>query len=341
MPWRTPFLLGAWWLALVAANPARAQGPGTPAVEGRITRLDPRLDLVIAPGARLDKVVTGHDWLEGPVWERATGCLLFSDIPRNAVYRWCDGGGESVALAPSGYTGSAPFTGREPGSNGLTLDAGGRLVLAMHGDRRIGRLERDGRRTTLIDRFEGRRLNSPNDLLFDGRGDLLFTDPPWGLPMWWDDSAKELPFSGVYRFSPDGKLSLLTAALEAPNGIALSPDGRTLVVTESKPGQFAWHAFDVAPDGSLTGQRILYDAEQWAAARPGAPDGIEFDREGRLFAAGPGGVYVLLLDGTLLGVIETSRATSNVAWGGDGSDLYITAGGILYRLRTLTRGAVP
>ena len=332
------------WLAVLAlgiGTPARAQGPGTPAVAGRIARFDPRLDALVPPGARLETVVTGHDWLEGPVWERASGCLLFSDIPRNAVYRWCEGRGEAIALTPSGYTGHAPFTGKEPGSNGLALDARGRLVLAEHGDRRISRLDPDGRKVTLADRLGGRRLNSPNDLIFDAAGDLLFTDPPWGLPQWWDDPAKELSFSGVYRLTPDGALTILSRSLDAPNGLGLAPGGRTLVVTESRPGRFAWHTFDVRNDGSLAGPRLLLDAEPWAAVRPGAPDGLEFDRDGHLFGAGPGGVYVLTLDGTLLGIIETGRATSNVAWGGDGSDLYITAGSDIYRLRTGTRGPIP
>ncbi|HEX9165368.1 MAG TPA: SMP-30/gluconolactonase/LRE family protein, partial [Gemmatimonadales bacterium] len=253
----------------------------------------------------------------------------------------CEGKGETVALSPSGYTGAAPFAGKEPGSNGLAFDATGRLVMAEHGDRRISRLEPDGRKTTLADRWNGRRLNSPNDLVYDGQGNLIFTDPPWGLPGWWDDPAMELGFSGVYRLSPQGELTLLSRELEAPNGLALSPDGRSLVVTESKPGRFAWYVFDVRADRSLAGPRLLRDAAPWATARPGAPDGLEFDREGHLFAAGPGGVYVLTLDGTLLGVIETGRATSNVTWGGDGSDLYITAGSVIYRLRTTTSGALP
>jgi len=332
-------LLLACLLAL--GKPLGAQGPGTSSVEGRLSAFDPQFWSLVPVGASLQIVVAGHDWVEGPVWDRRAGCILFSDVPRNAVYRWCEGRGEELVLAASGYAGREPFAGREPGSNGLALDSAGRLLLAEHGNRRLSRLEADGSRTTLADRFDGGRLNSPNDLVIDPRGDVLFTDPPWGLPGWWDDAGRELPFSGVYRLSPAGRLTLLTGDLAAPNGIALSPDGQTLVVSESKPGRLAWYAFEVLPDGALAGRRLLRDAAPWAAARPGAPDGLEFDEAGHLFAAGPGGVYVMDRDGTLFGVIETGRATSNVAWGGDGSDLYITAGTCLYRLRTETRGPRP
>lgn len=326
-------------LVTLVAAPAVAQGPGTPAVEGRITRLDPRLDALLPPGARLELVASGHQWVEGPLWDRTTGCLLFSDIPRNAIYRWCEGRGESLFLQPSGYTGTAPFTGAEPGSNGLTWDRDGRLVLAQHGDRRVARLERDGRITPIVERFDGRRINSPNDVIFAPNGDLLFTDPPWGLAKWWDDPAKETPWNGVYRLSPGGRLTLLTREFQAPNGLALTVDGRTLVVSESKPELGAWYAFDVGPDGALANRRLLLDARPWTPGRQGVPDGLKLARDGTVFGAGPGGVYVIALDGTLLGVIETGSATSNTAWAEDGSVLYITAGTRVFRLRTTTRGA--
>lgn len=319
--------------------PLGAQQPGTPAVEGRIVRLDPRLDALLPTAARLELVSSGHAWVEGPLWDRRAGCLLFSDIPRNAIYRWCEGSGEEVFLQPSGYTGTAPFSGAEPGSNGLTFDPAGRLVMAEHGDRRISRVESDGRKVTLVDRYEGRRINSPNDVTFAPNGDAFFTDPPWGLPRHWSDPGKELPWSGVYRLAADGKLTLLTQEFEAPNGLALSSDGRTLVVSESKPDLAAWYAFDLLPDGRLGPRRLLLDGRPWAAGRAGVPDGLKLDRSGVVFGGGPGGVYVIHPDGTLLGIIETGSATSNTAWGGDGSTLYITAGRQVYRIRTTTRGA--
>jgi len=315
-----------------------AQAPGTAAVQGRITRLDPRFDRLIPAGAVLEPVTEGHEWVEGPLWDRRTGCLLFSDIPRNAVYRWCEGKGEAVYLQPSGYTGSDRFTGAEPGSNGLAWDRDGRLLLAEHGDRRISRLEPDGRKVTLVDRYDGRRINSPNDVVQLASGDLLFTDPPWGLPKWWDDPAKELPWSGVYRLSAGGELRLLSTDFQAPNGIALAPDGRTLFVSESKPDIGGWYAIPVRPDGTLGPRRRLLDAVPWSAGRKGVPDGLKLDRESHIFGGGPGGVYVIHPDGTLLGIIETGSATSNTAWGGDGSTLYITAGTRVFRIATTTRG---
>lgn len=326
-------------LLLGLAAPALAQGPGTPSVEGRITRLDPRFDALVPPGAALERVTGGHEWVEGPLWDRRTGCLLFSDIPRNAIYRWCEGQGEQLFLTQSGYTGAAPFTGAEPGSNGLAFAPDGALLLAEHGDRRISRLEADGRKTTLADRFAGRRINSPNDVIVAANGDLLFTDPPWGLPKWWDDPGKELPWSGVYRRTVDGDVRLLSREFEAPNGIALSADEQTLVVSESRPELGGWYAMAVLPDGTVGPRRLLLDGRPWAAGRKGVPDGLKLDAGGTIFGGGPGGVYVIHPDGTLLGIIETGSATSNTAWAGDGSLLYITAGTQVFRIRTTTRGA--
>lgn len=315
-----------------------AQGPGTPAVEGRISRLDPRFDRLVPPGAALEVVADGHEWVEGPLWDRKTGCLLFSDIPRNAVYRWCEGKGESLFLKPSGYTGSAPFTGAEPGSNGLAWDREGRLLLAEHGDRRVSRLEADGHKTTLVDRYQGRRINSPNDVIVAPDGSLYFTDPPWGLPKWWEDPAKEVPFNGVYRLAVDGTLILVSNDFQAPNGIAVSPDGGTLFVSESKPELAAWYAFNLRPDGTVDGKRRLVDGVPWSLNRKGVPDGLKLDQTSHVFGGGPGGVYVIDPDGTLLGIIETGSATSNTAWGEDGSVLYITAGTRVLRIRTATKG---
>jgi gluconolactonase len=322
-----------------APRSSLGQGPGTPSVEGRITRRDPRFDRLIPADARLELVLEGHEWAEGPLWDRKTGCLLFSDVIRNIAYRWCEGTGETVLLKPSGYTGAAPFAGREPGSNGLAFDANGLLLMAEHGDRRISRLGSDGRKTTVVDRYQGKRINSTNDLILTPAGDLLFTDPPWGLPQWWDDPGKELPFSGVYRLQPDGELAVLTRGFQAPNGIGLSPDGKTLFVSESKPEVGAWYALPVRQDGSVGPRRKLLDAVPWSVGRKGVPDGLKLDRESHLFGGGPGGVYVIHPDGTLLGIIETGGPASNTAWGGDGSTLYITAGSRILRIRTTTKGA--
>lgn len=321
------------------ARAADRDGASTPA-QGMIIRLDPRIDALIPADARLEAVARGFTWVEGPAWNHADGHLLFSDIPGNAIYRWIEGREPELYLKPSGYTGAAPFAGREPGSNGLAFDAGGRLVICEHGDRRISRLEVNGRRTVLADRYDGRRLNSPNDVAIKSNGDIYFTDPPFGLPATFRDPAKELSFSGVYRLTSDGALELLTQELPAPNGIAFSPSEETLYVSNADPDRPYYMAFDVLSDGSIAGGRVFHDATELTRRYPGhgLPDGMKTDRSGNLFAAGPGGVHVFAADGTLLGSIITGVATSNVGWGGDGSDLYITAGTTVYRVRLSTRG---
>ncbi len=303
----------------------------------RIVRLDPRLEQLVPRAAVLEKIADGFAWVEGPVWDRRRGHLLFSDIPNNAILKWQHGRGVTLYLQPSGYSGAAPFAGREPGSNGLALDREGRLLIAEHGDRRISRLETDGRRTTLVDRFQGKRLNSPNDLAVKSNGDIYFTDPPFGLPQTFSDPARELDFCGVYRLSRSGELTLLTREIKAPNGIAFSPDEKILYVTDVDPARPAWLAYEVRDDGTIGNGRVFFDAAAFTRTRRGAPDGLKVDRRGNLFAAGPGGVYVFAADGTHLGTLETGVPTSNVAWGEDGSILYVTASTSVYRIKLLTQ----
>lgn len=306
---------------------------------GTIERRDPRLEALLGREAALEVVASGFSWLEGPVWDRSSGSLLFSDIPTNTVFRWKEGEGVSRFLKPSGYSGSAPFLGREPGSNGLVLDSAGRLVLCQHGDRRLARREADGTLVPVAERYEGRRLNSPNDLVYRKGGELYFTDPPFGLPRHFEDEGRELTFSGVFRVRPDGRVVLATDALRAPNGLAFSPDERTLYVSNADPAHAVWMAFDVREDGSLARGRVFADATAWVKHGPGLPDGLKADREGNLFATGPGGIYVFTPEAELLGVVRTGVATANLAWGEDGSVLYVTADKQVARLRTLTRGA--
>jgi len=312
---------------------------GSSAIYGRIVRLDARLDRLVPPDAVLEKVADGFSWVEGPAWDRRGGFLLFSDIPSNSVFKWKEGAGVSLFLKLSGYAGSAPFEGREPGSNGLNFDSTGRLVLCEHGDRRITRLEADGRKTVLVDRYQGKRLNSPNDAVFKSNGDLYFTDPPFGLPRAFDDPGKELDFSGVYRLSSRGGLTLLTREIKAPNGIAFSPDEKILYVSNADPNRAVWIAFDVRNDGTIGNGRVFFDATAWTKTKHGVPDGMKVDGGGNLFAAGPGGIHVFAPDATHLGTIETGDATSNAAWGDDGSTLYVTASTAIYRIRLSTKGA--
>lgn len=303
----------------------------------RITAADPALHAIIAEDAQVELLADGFRWVEGPVW--AGRGLLFSDIPANRIYRWQPPGRVSVFLERSGYHGSVPFRGAEPGSNGLILDAAGRLVICEHGNRRITRLEHDGTRRVLAQRYRGRRLNSPNDATFHPDGSLYFTDPPFGLPGSFQDPARELDFSGIYRVRADGVVELMSRELRAPNGLAFSPDGRTLYVTDVDPRRSAWLAFPVAEGHRLGRPRVLRDITHLSGPGRGAPDGLKVDRDGHLFGAGPGGVFVMTATGQLLGTIELGVPTANVAWGDDGSTLYIAADSGIYRLRTLTRGA--
>ncbi|MGH7795314.1 MAG: SMP-30/gluconolactonase/LRE family protein [Candidatus Binatia bacterium] len=305
-----------------------------------IVRLDPRFDELVPLNVQVERIVSGRKWVEGPVWNRKEGYLLFSDIPANSVIKWQQGKGTSVFLRPSGYTGKTPFEGPEPGSNGLVFDPEGRLVLAEHGDRRIGRLESNGQKTTLVDRFEDKRINSPNDLVFKSNGDLYFTDPPFGLPKSFDDPRKDTPFQGVYKYSKDGKLALLTRDIKAPSGIAFSPDEKTLYISNADPLNAVWMAFDVKPDGTIEKGRVLFNAAAWTKTKPGVPDGMKVDKEGNIFGAGPGGVYVIAPDGTHLGTIDLNAPTGNVAWGEDGSTLFIASNRNVYRVKLTTKGAV-
>jgi gluconolactonase len=319
-------------------EPANAEQQISPAANIKMVRLDPRFDKLVPVDAVVEKLVDGYNWVEGPVWDRKGGFLLFSDIPSNSIFKWEEGKGASLFMKPSGYTGSAPFEGREPGSNGLTFDSSGRLVLCEHGDRRVARVEANGKKTTLIDRFEGKRLNSPNDLAYKSNGDLYFTDPPYGLPKRFEDSSRELAFCGVYRLTSDGKLTLLTRDIKAPNGIAFSPDESKLYVASSDPNLAIWMVYDVKANGLLSNGRAFFDATAWVKDKPGLPDGMKIDKQGNLFATGPGGIHVFAPDGKHLGSIETGVPTSNCAWGNDGSVLYMTANTAIYRVRLTTRG---
>ena len=304
---------------------------------GRILRDSPQLDALIAPDAKIEVLASGITWAEGPVWVKDGGYLLFSDIPRNSVMKWKEDEGLSLFLKPSGYTGLGQYS-REPGSNGLILDAEGRLVSCEHGDRRVSVLTKGGGKRTLADNYQGKRLNSPNDAVFKSNGDLYFTDPPYGLPKQADDPSRELDLCGVFRVSKGGAVTLLTKEMTRPNGIAFSPDEKTLYVANSDPGRAVWMAFPVNADGMLGQGRVFADVTAMAKDHPGLPDGMKVDRAGNLFATGPGGIHVFTPDGQRLGRIDTGQRTANCNWGEDGSVLYITADSYICRLRTKTRG---
>lgn len=319
---------------LIAGAPLLA----TPAA-AQVERLDPALDALIDPNVELERVAGDLDWSEGPIWRRSGNYLLFSDIPQNTIYRWSAGEGLSLFMRPAGYIGSDP-AGHELGTNGLVFDGDDRLVMADHGNRQIARLnEENWTRETLASHFEGKRLNSPNDLIIHSNGDIYFTDPPYGLAGLNDSPVKELDFNGVYRLRPSGELTVITRDLTFPNGIALSPDERTLYVAISDPRGPVWMAYDVAPDGAVSGGRVFFDgAELQQAGKRGAPDGLAVDADGNLWATGPGGVLIITPEGRHLGTIVTGQATSNATFGEDGSVLYLTADAEIIRVQTRTRG---
>ncbi len=297
-------LLAACWAVALLVTPAGAQESASRTL-GTIERNDPRLDKLIPPGAKVERLAEGFDWSEGPVWDRKGRFLLFSDVPMNTVYRWKEGMPKpEVFLKPSGYTGSTP-RGGEPGSNGLILDPQGRLVLCQHGDRRVARLEADGSFKTLVDNYQGKKLNSPNDGVYHSDGSLFFTDPPYGLLGKNDDPKKELPFNGVYRLSPRGELTLLTKEMTYPNCIGLSPDEKTLYVANSDPERAVWMAYPLKEDGTIGTGRVFFDATRGVKTLKGLPDGLKVDRDGNLFATGPGGVLIFAPDGTHLGTLNT------------------------------------
>jgi gluconolactonase len=305
---------------------------------GSIERLDDRLDDIIRADATIEVLADGCDWSEGPVWLPGQNKLLFSDIPPNSIYEWSEEGGKKLYLKPSGYTGDKP-RGGEPGSNGLILDSRGRLVMCQHGDRRMARMDAplDDPKpafVTLADKYEGKRFNSPNDAVYKSNGDLYFTDPPYGLEGFIKDPAKEIPFQGVYRLGKDERVYLLTQELSRPNGLAFSPDEKILYVANSDEKKAIWMAYEVSDFGSLTRGRVFFDATPLVGKdRPGLPDGMKVNRQGYVFATGPGGVLVFNSKAEHLGTIKTGYPTSNCAFNEDESVLYMTADDYLMRIK--------
>jgi gluconolactonase len=326
-------------------------GPVPFPTHGSIERLSPGLDVLLAPDARMELLAGGFNWSEGPTWLPRENALVFSDVPENRIFRWSDRDGLTVYLEPSGYTGH-DLNHAEQGSNGLTTDQFGRLVICQHGDRRIvrlaGRKGEIGRFDTIVDRVGGRHFNSPNDLCYSSNGDLYFTDPPYGLRDGNKSALKDLMFNGVYLlraktlFNQSPEPILVASELTFPNGVALSPDGKTLYINVSDPERPVIMAYPVLPDGLLGKGRVLFDtAPLMAKGRKGLPDGLKVDVDGNLWATGPGGVLVISPMGRHLGTLLTGEATGNCGWGDDGSTLYITADAYLLRIRTLTKGYSP
>jgi gluconolactonase len=311
---------------------------GIKSLRAQVVRLDPEIDRIIPKGARLEKLAGGFQFTEGPVWH-PDGYLLFSDPNANTIYRWSPEGAVSVFRSKSGYSGFDIGQYHQPGSNGLTLDRDGLLTINEHGNRRVTRLERTGKITVLAERYQGRRLNSPNDLVYRSDGTLYFTDPPFGLPKAFDDPQKELPFSGVYMLR-DGRLTLLTRELSGPNGIAFSPDEKHLYVDNWDLKRKVLMRYAVNPDGTLGKGAVFYDFTRYA--EPVALDGIKVDVEGNVYVSAPGGVWILSPAGKALGRIVPPEHDANFAFGdADGRSLYLTASTGLYRMRVNIPGIRP
>jgi gluconolactonase len=308
-----------------------------PLATGKITRYAPEFDAVIASDARVEKLADGFTWAEGPAWIKSGQYLLFTDVPENTMYRWSQSGGKSVFLKPSGYSGP-PLAGlREAGANGLLAEPKDTVLLADSGSRLIARLDlRTKRKQTLADRFENKRFNSPNDIARKRDGTVFFTDPPYGLKDLNASSLKEQEFNGVYRLDLDGTVHVIDDSLTFPNGIALSPDEKTLYVANSDPKRPIWMAYTLSEDGSASVKRVFADASDLVAqGAPGMPDGMKIADNGYLFATGPGGVLVFTPAGVRLGRIETGAAIANCAFGDDGRTLYMTSSHMLARVRLL------
>jgi gluconolactonase len=307
----------------------------------RVERLDPSIDAIVPPNAKLYKLAEGFRFTEGPIWIRRQGYLLFSDPNANRIYSYDPARAAlSVYRERSGYEGRDIADYGQPGSNGLTVDRQGRLTINQHGNRRIVRLEADGSLTVLAASYRGKRLNSPNDLVYKSDGSLFFTDPPFGLPKFFADPRKELPFSGVFRVK-DGKVTLVSDELDGPNGLAFSPAEDYLYVDNWSPKRKVILRFPVRRDGSIGKSQVFVDM---SAELPGddALDGMKIDSQGNLYVTAPDGVRIYSPAGKHLGTIAVPRVVHNLAWGGrDGHTLYLCASDRLYRIDVLVPGPLP
>jgi len=302
---------------------------------GEIERLDPSLDLLIPKNATLELLAEGFQWAEGPLWVPNLNGVLFTDVPKNTAYLWTESEGLSEFISPSGMTNHAPHSSNE-GANGLTLDSQGNLILCQHGDRRIARLKKwsfeEPEYETLIDHYDGKWFNSPNDLVFSKTNDLYFTDPPYGLKKQDEDSLKELEFNGIYKWSLSKGLTLLNKMLSRPNGIALSCDEKTVYVGNSDKKNAIIAAFDLV-DGELINQRVFFDGKTIKRNGSGLFDGLKVHSSGVIFATGPGGVLVINSEGKHLGTIRPGKATANCAFDAKEEYLYLTSNDVLARVK--------
>jgi gluconolactonase len=323
-------------LVTVGCSTAPPPAPPKPAPIGTIVRLDPAIDALISQDAQLEKLAGGFTFVEGPIW-RPNGVLQFSDVVGNVVRQFDPATGKvTVVLDPGGYDGKGNLpAGGFNGPNGSTADKDGAVLLCQHGYRRIVRISKDGKITTVVDKYQGKRLNSPNDVVFRSDGAFYFTDPPYGLPKMDDDPAKELKFNAVFRYDR-GKLTPVIKDLTRPNGIAFSPDQKTLYIGNTDEKNAVWMAYDVADNGMVSHGRVFFDVTK--EKDPGNPDGFKVDEKGNLWCSGPGGLWIFSPDGKHIGTIKMPEVPANCNWGDDWKSLYITARTGLYRIKLSVAG---
>jgi len=326
-------MLASLLFAMTAMNTHADPRPG-------IDRYDPAINAIVPHVTKIETLAEGFIWSEGPVWISSGDYLLFTDVPGNTMYRWSPTDGLSVFLKPSGYAGSETGIFREPGANGLFPDREGSILMADHGNRQIARFEiATKQKTPLATHFEGKRFNSPNDVIRRSDGVVFFTDPPYGLEGLNQSKHKELPFNGVYRIDTDGSVHLLDRDMTFPNGLALSPDERTLYVANSDPQRPIWMAFSLDERGNVLDKRVFADSSDLMGAdAPGLPDGMRVTPNGTVFATAPGGVLIMDSTGKRLGRIRTGSAIANCAFGDDGRTLYLTSHTALARIRLSIQG---
>lgn len=324
-----PILIFSLLLSACSTTPKEVKTTGS------IERTDPALNEIIATDATIEILAEGYNWSEGPVWIEKENMLLFSDVPENIVYKWTEEKGAEIFLTPSGYTGTSSREGEE-GSNGLTLNNEGQLVLCQHGDRRVALLNSDYKNPkpdfkTLAGDYNGKKFNSPNDVVFDKQGNFYFTDPPYGLVNQMTDSTKEIPFQGVYKVKPDGTVILLVDSLTRPNGIGLSPDEKTLYVANSDRPKAKWYSFELQGDSVISGK--IFFSTDYVEGENGSPDGLKVSSNGTIFSTGPGGIWIFDPTAKVLGKIKLPESAANCALSADEKTLYITNDMYLLRVK--------
>lgn len=303
---------------------------------GTIEKSDPALDEIISPDVTIEIIAEGFEWSEGPLWVEREKMLLFTDVPNNVVHKWTEEKGLETYLTPSGYTGT-DTTLNEPGANGLLL-RNDSLVLCQHGNRVVARMNAPLNSpkpefTVLASRYDNKRFSSPNDAAVRNNGDVFFTDPPYGLPQGDTDSTKEASFNGVYRIGANGMVTVLVDSLTRPNGIAFFPGGKKVIVANSDPAKAMWYEFEINDKDSLQNARVFYDATSLTATEKGLPDGLRINKQGIVFATGPGGIWIFDAAGKVLGKIKLPDATSNCALSADEKTLFITNDMYLVRVK--------